>query len=198
MDSKHITLGLAAILGVGGLVAAGLYFYIPVEEEQQTPAPEVHEEPTQATFNSTELGLMFNYPSTYTLKTDERGLTDRMWTTIVLIDSELLRQAIENDAPEDAPAITVQIFSNPEDYTVEEWIKNLPYSYYKLSPDEVLSPTTVGGDQALSYRHSGLYENNATVAAHGGKMYMFSVGWLTPQDEQIHDFEHLLETVSFY
>ena len=198
MDTKQLTLGLVAILGIGGLAAAGLYFYTPVAEEQQVPAPEVPEEPTQATFNSTELGLMFNYPSTYTLQTHEQGTAERMWTVLTLIDSEILEQAIENGASEGPPAIAIQVFDNVEEYTVEQWITGMSHSNFKLSPDEVLSPTTVGGEQGLSYRHSGLYEHNATVVAHGGKIYLFSAGWLTPQDENIHDFEHLLETVSFY
>ena len=196
MDSKQITLGLAAILGIGVLVAAGFYVYTPTPEETETPDPAEEMAPT--TFNSTELGLMFEYPNNYTLQTHEQGTGERMWTVLTLIDSEILRSAIENGASEGPPAIAIQIFDNQEGYTAEEWIKGSSYSNYKLSFDETLTPTLIDTEGGLAYRYSGLFETDAVVVVHGDRVYMFSVDWLTAEDENIDDFMKLLKTVSFY
>ena len=200
MDTKHaLTIGVVLLVGVGVLAVLGLFFYTPVAQE---PAPqEEHEEQeaTPITFNSTELGLMFVYPGTYTLQTHEIGNDERMWTALTLIDTEILQQALENGASEGPPAIAIQVFDNVEEYTLEEWIKGTSYSNYKLAIiDDTLTPTTVGGEEALAYRYSGLFETNAVVVARGDTMYMFSADWLTPEDKNIRDFELLLETVSLY
>ena len=200
MDTKHtLTIGVVLLVGIGVLAVLGLFFYTPVVQEPALQEEHEEQEATPVTFNSNELGLMFVYPGTYTLQTHEIGNDERMWTALTLIDTEILQQAIENGASEGPPAIAIQVFDNVEEYSLEEWIKGTSYSNYKLAiTDDTLTPTIVGGKEALAYRYSGLFETNATVVAQGDKIYMFSVDWLTPQDVNIHDFEHLLETVSFY
>ena len=197
MEAKQIILGLAVIVGVGVLAAAGLYLYTPTAE---IPGPifEEVEDYSFTTYSSEERGLMFDYPANYTLETHEQGNEERTWTQLVLIDSELLQQAIEQGHSEGPPAIAIQVFDNIEEYTVEEWIKGISYSNYKLAFDETLTQVMVGGEEGLAYRYSGLYETNATVVAHDSRMYLLSVDWLTPQDANIHDFDRILESVIFY
>lgn len=196
MELKHLTLGLAAILAVGGVATLGLSLHTPVAEPT-TPLPQ-EEAPQSKTFHSNELGLMFTYPANYTLETHEQGTAERIWTTLVLIDSDILREARENGASEGPPAIAVQIFDNVEQYTAEEWVKGVSYSNYKLSADGVLAPTTIGGEPALAYHYSGLFETEAVAVAHGTHIYLVSVDWLTPQDKNVEDFEVILGNITFH
>ncbi len=194
-SNKTLTIGVAVAL-VAGVLIIGSFFLNQTPSEQPVPQ-NGQQESTAISYNSSELGISFEYPENYMLQTHEQGTAERDWTVLTLIDSEILRSAIENGASEGPPAIAIQVFNNPEGYTAEEWIKGMSYSNFKLSSDEVLTPVTVGGEAGLAYRHSGLFENNAAVVVRGEKVYMFSVSWLTPQDENVRDFGHILETINF-
>lgn len=149
------------------------------------------------TYRSTDLGIAFEYPPEYTLQTHHEGTAERAWTTLTLIDSKALQSATDNGASEGPPAIAIQVFSNPEQYSVEQWIRGVSYSNYKLSSDETLTPATVAGESGLTYRYSGLFETNVVVVAHDASMYMLSVDWLTSDDQNVKDFQTLLEHVQF-
>ncbi len=178
-------------------VGTGLFFWLGGMPEQE-PTPLEEPPAVTNTYSSDELSVVFEYPKNYMLQTFEQGTGERMWTTLTLIDTEILRSAIENGASEGPPSIAIEVFANLEEYTAEEWIKGMSYSNYKLSPDGVLMPTTIGGESALRYRHSGLFEADAVVAVHGGKVYKFSVTWLTEDDQNRVDFENIiLSSITF-
>jgi len=71
------------------------------------------------------------------------------------------------------PAISMSVFSNVEGLSLEQWIKGDNRSNFKLSQDGVLASTTVGGEPALAYTHSGLYETDAVVVSRRGKLFLF-------------------------
>lgn len=195
-NSKGVSIAVMLVIGIGILVAIGLF--------AQTPSAPTGEQPTGETphgamvpYTSDEFVIAFEYPANYTLQTHEQGTDERTWNTIVLIDSEMLQSAMDNGASEGPPGIAVQIFDNVEAYTAEEWIKGMSYSNYKLSTDGVLANTTVGGEPALAYRYSGLFENDAAVVAHGNNIYMFTADWLTAEDATRRDLGRVLESVTF-
>ncbi|HWO07745.1 MAG TPA: hypothetical protein VNM40_04170, partial [Candidatus Paceibacterota bacterium] len=108
----------------------------------------------------------------------------------------------EDDLPipqngEGPPAITIDIYQNNLDnQTAEEWIRNSSVSNFKLG-DGTLSSTTVGGNPALSYRWSGLYEGTTIVVAQPDWIYAFSVTYFEPGAEIVQDFVRVRDSVRF-
>lgn len=183
---------LVAVVGAG---AAAFYYFTPQASETDDAGGN---ETELVTYRSAELGVEFEYPETYTLETHNQDTTEREWTVLTIIDSEVLRSARENGASEGPPAITVQVFNNPENYSMEEWITELTqYSNSHLANDSELLSGEVGGVPALAYLYSGLFETHAVVVAHEDKIYFFTVDWMTQEDISLRDFGYLLESVRF-
>jgi len=181
---------ILAIVGLVIVVGGGYYFW------QNTAAPEAPEpvvEVEDNEYHSAQYGLSFSYPDTYNMTEHDSGTGERMTHSIVLIDKDF--QPIPDS--EGPPAIAVSIFENTEDLSAEEWITGTSFSNYKLSTDETLTPVTVGGKAGLLYTHSGLYETDAVVVVHNGRVYMFTAGWLTANDQIRSDFEDVMGTVEF-
>ena len=80
--------------------------------------------------------------------------------------------------------------------SLEDWLRSDSRSNFALS-DQVLTPTTVGGQPAVAYRHSGLYETDAVALIREGQVYLFSAGWINAEDRIRTDFKELLQTVQF-
>jgi len=143
---------------------------------------------------SSEEGVSFLYPDTYELSSRTDGNGERSWDVLVLLP----KGYVPPQNGEGPPAISVSVFSNVEGYPLETWIKGDAKSNWKLAaPDATLKNTTVGGEPALAYRYSGLYETNAVAVARGGRLFLFEVGWLAPGDRIVRDFQNLLDTVEF-
>ena len=195
MNSKQILMGVAALAVLAG---GGYYLYnSAAPETPESTNGNAEEKVVLTTFSSDELGLSFDYPASYTLETQADGNEERSWTTLIMVETSILEEYEASGAMEGPPAITVQVFDNVEEYELEEWITTTSYSNYKLATDEVLLQGEVGGEPARAYAYSGLYENNSIVVAHEGKIYMFTVSWLTQDDKNIYDFGNLLESVNF-
>ena len=195
MNSKRILIGIVALAVLAG---GGYYLYnSAAPETPESTNGNAEEKVVLTTFSSDELGLSFDYPASYTLETQADGNEERSWTTLIMVETSILEEYEASGAMEGPPAITVQVFDNVEEYELEEWITTTSYSNYKLATDEVLLQGEVGGEPARAYAYSGLYENNSIVVAHEGKIYMFTVSWLTQDDKNIYDFGNLLESVNF-
>ena len=143
---------------------------------------------------SGEEGITFMYPNTYTITSRTEGNAERQWDVLVFLPKDYV-------APEggEGPAtIGLSIFDNPEQMELEQWIKGDARSNWKLAAEgSMLAGTTMGGYPALAYQHSGLYETTVVAATVGGKIYLFSAGWLTPEDQTLRDLGNILPTVLF-
>ncbi len=145
------------------------------------------------TLSSEHIGLAFSYPDRYIATTTHEGNAERTWHAITLLPAGY-EPPLGGEGP---PTIHVQEVPNPEGLPLEQWIRGDNRSNFKLSSDGSLAQTTVGGEPALAYRYSGLYENDAVAVAHGAKVFVFSAGWLAPEDRIRTDFAYLLDTVVF-
>jgi hypothetical protein len=149
---------------------------------------------------SEKLGLEFEYPKTYFIQEIEESTEERFRTTLVLAeDTEENRRVFAGEEPgrEGPPTITIGIFQNNLDnYQTENWIKNTSFSNHGLS-DGRLDEVFIGGERAIGYSATGLYENKNVVIARDNFIYMFTVFYLSPEDQIIKDFEDLLKTVKF-
>ncbi len=180
-----IALGLVVLVAVGG------YYFL--QQDRPVMLPPVPDGPDAKEYSSTEYGISFPYPIGYTLMEYDEGNAERMMHSIVMVDEAY----VNSPGTEGPPALTMTIFENPEDQSIEDWIKGNSYSNYKLSRDETLEPGMVDGKPALFYTYDGLYASAAVVTAHNGRIYMFTVGWLDTEDRIRIDFSSILDRVTF-
>lgn len=160
--------------------------YVPAE--QGVPAQ------SALRFESAEFGLSFLYPQTHQVKLHTEGTAEREWNVLTILPKGYVPPV----AGEGPPVISVAKYPNPEGLSLEAWVKGDARSNWKLAAEDGgLGSMTVGGKQALAYRYSGLYETDAVAVAHNGNIYLFSVGWMTPEDTLRGDFDTLLQSVMF-
>ncbi len=143
---------------------------------------------------SSEDGVSFMYPASYELSSRTEGNAERRWDVLVLLP----KGYVPPQGGEGPPAISLSVFPNPEGLSLDAWVRGDARSNWKLIVDERASrPMTVGGEPALWYHYSGLYEVDSVAVAHANKIFLFSGDWLDPQDPIRADFNNLINTVQF-
>jgi hypothetical protein len=179
-----IIVALVIVLGVGSYITYQKHMAILGGQNNPTPTPGV--------FNSSDIGISFTYPKNYelTVADDEEGAVK----IITLMDKANLPVGQNTEGP---PAISVQRFDNPKNLPLDEWVRTTGASNWQLSAQGEMGASTVGDEAGLGYKYSGLYEVTAVAVAHNGKVYLFTVDTLTPDDQIKADFFSLLDTVTF-
>lgn len=152
-------------------------------------------------YDSKEWGLNFAYPPNYYLEEKELGNGERRHHFVELTENTEENRAVrEGRAPgrEGPVSITINVYQNNLDhYEAERWIKSVNDSNYKLSPDGEIAYSVIGGEGALAYRWSGLYEADAIVVARLNNVYMFTNTYIAPEDQIRKDFQKIITTVKF-
>lgn len=182
--------GIIALL----VIAGGVYYFYSHEAE----APVVVEE--QNIYASAALGVGFAYPDGYFVVERDASTPQRTHHFVMLLeDTPHNRAIVAGEAPEtEGPvAISMDVFDNVEDATLEQWVRGNSNSNFKLSPDDKLTETSLGGVSALAYTWDGLYAADAVVVAHEGRIYLFSVTWIDAASPMRSDFTDVLKTVQF-
>lgn len=185
------------VIGLVVVVLAVVGVYIAINPNM---ADRVSENPVEerVSYTSSDYGLTFLYPKSYFIVERDLGNGERYHHQIALYkDTQENRDVIAGKSPgrEGPVSITFDIYQNNLDnLTPEVWVKNTSSSNFKLS-DGVLTPATVSGTEALSYRYSGLYENDALVFAHKGNMVLAGVSFITPEEEIRVVFSDVIESV---
>lgn len=149
---------------------------------------------TPGVYHSEQVGLEFNYPDTYKLEERADSFEGKPITVLTLIDKDV----VIPDMSEGPPVISVIVVPNPENLPLDQWIRTKSISNYNLANQEAeMGGSTVGDEAGLGYVYDGLYQNTAIAVAHSGKIYLFTVGTLTAEDQIKTDYWSLLETVQF-
>ena len=180
----------ALIAIAAAVVILGAWFLIPGRDV----------EPVQ-TYESAALGISFSYSGRYMLLEQDQSTGARTLHVVVLMEDTEENRALvggeSSDGREGPPTITIAIHQNNLDnYTTERFIRDTNFSNFKLS-DGKLVPFTAGSEEGLRYHASGLYENENVVFARPDFVYLFTVNYLTPEQEIVRDFERVLQTVEF-
>lgn len=175
---------LIAILAVVVVLAGMGYAVI----QNQTPAPEPT---TEDSSQYSSADITFTYPDTYKLTERNDSFEGNAVKVITLIDKDV----VIPDMSEGPPAISILIVSDSSSTTLEQWVKTKSISNFQLSQSQKLYPVTVGGEEALNYTHSGLYESEAYAVKHEGKIYLLSVGSIDQSEQITADFQKILKTV---
>ncbi len=185
----YIIFGILLILGAGWFLFSS-YLVSKLDGTGGVTAPVSN----MTAFESAHIGIHFEYSNTYVATTAHGGNGEREWHVVTLLPEGY--QAPEGG--EGPTAITVQDIPNPEGTSLEAWVKGNSVSNWKLAAEgATLSTTSVGGKPGLAYQHSGLYEFDATVVAHNGKIYLFEAGWQSADDQIRKDFAKMLDMVQF-
>lgn len=185
---------IVAFIASLGIIAIAAY--IVMQPKKAPPIGDyVPTEPAMVTYATSSLS--FAYPETYVREErDAPGSGLRKRHTIVLMESDAAAHIPEGG--EGPTSITIDAFQNNLDrQTVEAWIRNTSLSNFKLSTDEALTPTTIGGRDGYSYTWDGLYRGESHVVSAGDDIYMFTVTWMSADDRIRQDFKELLQSVRF-
>ncbi len=189
---KALIIFIVAALLVAGAAAA--WFVSSTWKPASSPQPGVE---AGAPFVFDDAGLYFQYPRMYVFESYPLNDESVSWTSLMLIRAADKASAEANGASEGPVFINVGIFPNPDHETIESWVQNSPHSNFALSKDQKMNATTLGGQKAYSYEHSGLFESDAIAVAHGDFIYLFEGSWADAHDTIRSDFQNLLKTVTF-
>jgi len=107
----------------------------------------------------------------------------------------ITRSWIMQAASEGPPAITVQVFRNPMNLSVQEWITQT--SVPIPQPISPLVADMNGGMDVFRYAFDGLYRGTAAIFSQYEYMYLFTVSYNTDTDQIIADFEEGLSAIRF-
>ncbi|MBX4191899.1 hypothetical protein KW798_00200 [Candidatus Parcubacteria bacterium] len=180
MNSRTPLLIFGAV--VVGFIVWASFFYEQSKRAEQTP-----------TYTSNELGVTFDYPASFDVSYYKEGNAERQWQVVTLLPKGYTPPK-DSEGP---PSIAITMFDNPEGTPLQQWIEGNSMSNFKLGTDQSLKPTTVGGEQGYRYLYGGLYETDAVAVAHGGKIYLLTAGWQTPQDPIRAQFQDLYTSLKF-
>jgi hypothetical protein len=163
---------------------------------KDSAAPVAPNDSDARVYSSPMYPVSFRYPDSYVLEErDNPGSGERLHHTITLMRAEDLPPPQGGEGP---PAISIDLYQNNLDkLSTETWIRNSSTSNFKLSPDGILSSTTIAGQPELSYSWDGLYRGETVVRAREDFVVAFSVTYLSPEDDIRRDFEELVRTVTF-
>jgi len=149
--------------------------------------------PQLLTFTAFEGDIAFQYPETYAVEEATEDFGGDPVRLIILSD-------VSAEVPEfgeGPPTITIQIVRLPPNVQLDSWVRTNDISNFVFSLDGRITRTIVGGADAMAYRYSGLYENDAVAVAGNGVVYLFSAGWIAEDDRIREDFRTVLESVRF-
>jgi hypothetical protein len=184
-----VAVGIAVALAlVAGIF---LFFYSSILFQTEEPIPQVLQD-VNFYANGT-YGVSFPYPDAYLVVEGERGTQARPHYAIVLTHEDDISIPVGGEGP---PTITIDIYPNQTNTTLEEWVTTTPESNFALGNQKLL-PTTVGEHDARTYRWSGLYEGVTTALLVENVIVAISVTYLTPDDTIITDYQNILQGFTF-
>ena len=156
-------------------------------------APALAQAPELLAYTAQEGDFSFLYPEGYEIEEALEDFGNEPVRLIVLAETG----ADIPEMGEGPPTITIQIAPLPPNVKLDSWVRTNDISNFVFSLDGRITRTLVGGADAMAYRYSGLYENDAVAVAGRGVVYLFSVGWIAEDDKIREDFQALLRSVRF-
>ena len=189
------------ILVVVGILILGAVYVLGDKSAYPNPltnTPEINGEPTIQTYSSPEYKIAFDFSTKYLLLERDSGTPEIPIKSILIIeDTKQNRDIAEGklgETGEGPTSITVDIFTNTKDSSVEDWVKE---NTGWMTGGNAKNPIDIDGKSGLVYHWDGLYAGKSAVVVSGNNIYVFSVTWITPEDQILQDFQTLLSTVKF-
>lgn len=140
----------------------------------------------------------FEYPANLYMKEREPNTSDKSQLSIILVDGTKenidLIEGKPTPAREGPTGVTIEVYENDKPSAPEEWAKQ--DSNWSIG-NKQLSNVMVGYEKGVSYNWSGLYEGKSVIVTQGNVTYVFSVTWMSPEDQILKDFDMILASFSF-
>lgn len=192
---KHIIL-------IAGLVIAVLAAVLLISNSRPETADEKNEEVQNGSVTEdTEYGFKYSLPSgsdRYVVVAPEEGIRGDLVFTQSIFDAKEHAAMTRSAVPGESPAsLAIEVFRNPMNTDLEEWIRQNERSNYALSVDGVISKKQLGGTQYTTYQYDGLYRTDVYAYAQEGYVYLFSNMWSDAESPMKKDMEELLSSVEW-
>lgn len=178
------------------VAAAGAYYLVGINRERASElgGEQATTTPALSEFYSERLGVAFSYSNVYDATTTRLSNGGNSWQVVTLVPKGYV-------APEDGDgpaAISLQVIPNTKKLSAEQWIMKDSRSNWQLNDAPGgLGSTTIGGESALVYTYSGLYNTSAVVVARDPYIYFFTGEWNAPEDQIRSDFQTMLGSLQF-
>ncbi len=185
MSNKFITWLIVAVVLIGGIWYFGRGGIAEAPKQSTVP------------YSLAEYKISFEHPSRLYLKeVSNAGTPESPQLAVVLVeDTQMNRDILDGKSElggEGPTAIAVEVYQNPDGLEAEAWAKQ--GTNWTVS-DEKLTPIVVAGQKGISFNWDGLYQGKSLIVTKGTLAYVFSVTWLTPEDQLIKDFDMVLNSV---
>jgi len=187
VGNKFIGLLIVAVVLGGGIWYFGRSGEVEAPKQSLTP------------YSSTEYKVSFSYPSGLYLKEIPNvGTPENPQLAVVLVENTQVNRDILDgksiEGGEGPTAITAQAYPNPDGLSAQAWAEQ-DASWAMNVKD--LTPVVIGGQDGISFDWDGLYRGRSVILAKGTLAYVFSVTWITPEDQLIKDFDMVLDSTTF-
>jgi hypothetical protein len=197
MYSRRNTFILIAAAVLVALVVGYISYMVHRAEPASTEMTQTTDNTpvTALLYTSDTYGIAFNYPSSYAL-TQKDVRADTANKIVAHHNITLTNTSAQTPNNGEGPtAITLDIYPNPKNGLIQDWIKNTDASNYKLAVDSNMQNAMIGGTAAYAYTWSGLYYGNNFVFSHKNYIIMASVTYLTTGDAILNDFTQIMSTL---
>ena len=184
MANKFIVWLVVAVVLLGGIWYFGRSGEVVAPKQSMVP------------YSSVEYKISFEHPSGLYLKEiPNAGTPESPQLAVVLVeDTQVNRDILDGKSElggEGPTAIAVEVYQNPDGLEAQAWAEQ--GTDWTVS-DEKLTPIVVAGQEGISFNWDGLYQGKSLIVTKGTLAYVFSVTWLTPEDQLIKDFDMVLNS----
>lgn len=187
-----LSIWIVVIVVVLGLLTG--YVRYELRDSSDTSVSEIDPKTETFTYESGE-GYSFAYPENYVVVENPAGSGVRESLTVMTRGDYADFQG--SDVPREGPtAITVEVFDNPNALSAGAWAERNPLSNFNRTFGDY-KVATLGGEAAVAYRWSGLYEGESVAVSRDGRVYVFSVTWMDVSDTIRSDYRDVLASVAF-
>jgi hypothetical protein len=181
------------------VVLLGIFLYFQDGQKSVNTIPLVPE--NESRVEETGYGLTYSYPSGidgYVVTTNQNAPRGDLVFSQSVFDADDYKELTESTVPREAPvSLTIDVYRNPMNLSVREWITQSEESNYRLSPSGTISSAVFNGTEFLTYQYDGLYRADAYVYGAEGYIYLFSNMWDNPESNMKKDMGEVLKTVQF-
>lgn len=186
MRTKIFIVCILACILIGGFAAYFSGVFVSTGKRVQVAPPQ------EQKYTNEKFGVSFSHLDSYELQ--ERSITINKEEVHIITLTPKGAAIPENG--EGSTAITLSIFTTKPE-SLKDWLKAMS----NVSPSGEGGPTyvesVVGGEKALSYTSTGLYESTNIAVEKKGLVYVFSSSWMTKDDQILKDFDTLITSVAF-
>lgn len=170
------------------LVAGGWYLWNNREEAAMGPVERIEQNDASFTYHS----------ENYTLVDIEKDQVphDTFVYGYTIFDAKEY-EALQNSTEprEGPPAISILVFSNPNNYDARQWV--IEESFIANYQEGVaIEDVTVNGYAGVEYIADGLYASKVTVIAGPEYVYFVSAGFISADDALLVEYEHILSSIT--